>query len=70
MRRITKGRTVIVYSKHLLENTSLAFRDLYEPPGPGSVGICFDWDSFTVPAVQKSDDIQFDDIQKSDEKVV
>jgi hypothetical protein len=34
MRRITKGRTVIAYLEYLLE-TSLAFRDLYELPGPG-----------------------------------
>jgi hypothetical protein len=37
MRRITKGRTAIAYSEYLLENISLAFRDLYDLPGPGSV---------------------------------
>jgi hypothetical protein len=34
LRRITEGRTAIAYSEYLLENTSLAFRDLYELPEP------------------------------------
>jgi hypothetical protein len=37
MRKITEGRTAIAYSEYILENASLAFRDLYELPGPGSV---------------------------------